>query len=180
MAKRKVGPKPIETYDHPDKERANNPPTGLVTAQGDPDMPEGDQVDPYLAGAAGSADGMTGKTAAPVKDLAHLSRPVIPTLEDIREILTPALEETGTLRAIVFGSHARSEAKEFSDLDLVIVAETEQNFPSRPRDFRAVKRAWNWAIDMIVYTPAEYEMMLSEGRGFVEMLETEGVVIYER
>ena len=40
MAKRKVGPKPIESYAHPDKERANNPPAGLVTAQGDPDMPE--------------------------------------------------------------------------------------------------------------------------------------------
>ena len=33
-------PKPIESYDHPDKERTNNPPAGLVTAQGDPDLPE--------------------------------------------------------------------------------------------------------------------------------------------
>ena len=40
MAKRKTGPKPIESYAHPDKERANNPPAGLVTAQGDPDLPE--------------------------------------------------------------------------------------------------------------------------------------------
>ena len=40
MAKRKVGPKPIESYAHPDKERTNNPPAGLVTAQGDPDLPE--------------------------------------------------------------------------------------------------------------------------------------------
>ena len=37
-----------------------------------------------------------------------ISRPKIPTLEDIREMLTPALEETGALRAIVFGSHAVS------------------------------------------------------------------------
>ena len=130
--------------------------------------------------AAARGEDMTNRTAAPVKDLEHVSRPVIPTLEDIREILTPALEETGALRAIVFGSHARSEAKEFSDLDLVIVAETETNFPSRPGDFRAVKRAWDWAMDLIVYTPAEYEMMLAKGRGFVIMLETEGVIIYER
>ena len=32
-------PKPIESYDHPDKERTNNPPAGLVTAEGDPDLP---------------------------------------------------------------------------------------------------------------------------------------------
>ena len=109
-----------------------------------------------------------------------IARPKIPTLEDIREILTPALEETTALRAIVFGSHARCEARWFSDLDLVIVADSEQNFVSRPSDFRIVKRAWGWAMDMIVYTPAEYEMMRSEGRHFIELLETEGAVIYER
>ena len=39
MAKRKAQPKPIESYAHPDKERTNNPPAGLVTAEGDPDLP---------------------------------------------------------------------------------------------------------------------------------------------
>ena len=34
--------KPIESYDHPDKERTNNPPAGLVTAEGDPDLPAKD------------------------------------------------------------------------------------------------------------------------------------------
>ena len=32
--------KPIESYAHTDKERTNNPPAGLVTAEGDPDLPE--------------------------------------------------------------------------------------------------------------------------------------------
>ena len=123
---------------------------------------------------------MTKATAAPAKYLEHVSRPVIPTLDDIRETLTPALEETGVLRAIVFGSHARSEAREFSDLDLVIVAESERGFVSRFKDFYPVITAWNWAMDLIVYTPAEYETMRSKGRGFAIMLETEGVVIYER
>ena len=35
-------PKPIESYDHPDKERTNNPPAGLVTAEGDPALPAKD------------------------------------------------------------------------------------------------------------------------------------------
>ena len=46
MAKGKTGPKPIESYAHPDKERANNPPAGLVTAQGDPDLPEAEYAHP--------------------------------------------------------------------------------------------------------------------------------------
>ena len=37
MAKPK---KPIESYSHTDKERTNNPPAGLVSAEGDPDLPE--------------------------------------------------------------------------------------------------------------------------------------------
>ena len=39
VAKRKAS-KPIESYAHTDKDRANNPPVGLVTAEGDPDLPE--------------------------------------------------------------------------------------------------------------------------------------------
>ena len=38
MVKRKPS-KPIESYAHTDKDRANNPPVGLVTAEGDPDLP---------------------------------------------------------------------------------------------------------------------------------------------
>ncbi len=38
MAKPKTT-KPIKSYTHSDKERTNNPPAGLVTAEGDPDLP---------------------------------------------------------------------------------------------------------------------------------------------
>ena len=37
---RKKPSKPIESYAHTDKERVNNPPVGLVTAEGDPDLPQ--------------------------------------------------------------------------------------------------------------------------------------------
>ena len=40
MAKRtrkKVTKKPIDSYDHQGKKRANNPPVGLVTPETDPD-----------------------------------------------------------------------------------------------------------------------------------------------
>lgn len=53
-------------------------------------------------------------------------RAEIPTLDDIREMLTPALRETGALRAIAFGSYARGEARHYSDLDLVIIASVEK------------------------------------------------------
>ena len=38
--------KPIESYAHTNKERTNNPPAGLVTSEGDPDLPEAEYAHP--------------------------------------------------------------------------------------------------------------------------------------
>ncbi len=35
--KKNTAKKPIESYDHQDKKRANNPPVGMVTPQTDPE-----------------------------------------------------------------------------------------------------------------------------------------------
>ena len=45
-----AGKKPIESYDHKDKKRANNPPVGLVTPDTDPDhgKKKNYEYDPYL------------------------------------------------------------------------------------------------------------------------------------
>ena len=50
MPRRKSPSKPIEQYDHADKERANNPPVGLVTPRSDPDRGEKRryEYDPHL------------------------------------------------------------------------------------------------------------------------------------
>ena len=50
MPRRKSPSKPIEQYDHADKERANNPPVGLVTPSSDPDRGEKRryEYDPHL------------------------------------------------------------------------------------------------------------------------------------
>ena len=45
MAKPKAT-KPIESYAHTNKERTNNPPAGLVTSEGDPDLPEAEYAHP--------------------------------------------------------------------------------------------------------------------------------------
>ena len=43
--------RPVESYDHRDKKRANNPPVGLVTPQTDPDAGQKKtyEFDPHLA-----------------------------------------------------------------------------------------------------------------------------------
>ena len=54
VTKKKVTKTPIESYDHRDKKRANNPPVGLVTPETDPDKGKkarcqyGPRLDPQL------------------------------------------------------------------------------------------------------------------------------------
>lgn len=61
----------------------------------------------------------------------------IQSLYQIRQTLTPILKHSNAKKAIVFGSYARGEADEYSDLDLIIVADTARSFFDRYRTSRA-------------------------------------------
>ena len=104
----------------------------------------------------------------------------VATLDEIRLILHPALADSLALRAIVFGSYARGDADRYSDLDLIIVAQTDKKFMRRGEDFEDVQAAWGRAMDMLVYTPEELEQLLREERGFIIKALEEGVTIYEK
>lgn len=82
-------------------------------------------------------------------------------------------------RIILFGSHARRDADEYSDLDLVVIKETEERFLDR------LKRVFDlidpdFALDILVYTPQEFARMVEEGNQFLERVLEEGVIIYEK
>jgi predicted nucleotidyltransferase len=84
------------------------------------------------------------------------------------------------LRVVVFGSFARGDTHEGSDLDLIVVKETDERF------FRRIGRVRDACADIaidvqpLVYTPAELEEMLASGNSFLETALAEGVVAYER
>jgi predicted nucleotidyltransferase len=101
---------------------------------------------------------------------------VIQDLVALKHRLAPHLRRARM--AIVFGSVARGEADEWSDLDLVIVAETSRPFLERYRDFEAIYEVWP-RLDLLVYTPSEFAHMREQGRPFIEHVLREGVVIHE-
>ena len=73
----------------------------------------------------------------------------------------------------MFGSIARGEADEWSDLDLVVVAETERTFFERHRDFGDLYEVWP-RLDLLVYTPAEFDRMVKEENPFLLRVLDEG------
>lgn len=105
-----------------------------------------------------------------------MSPAVIQDLEALRRRLAPHLGRTR--KAIVFGSVARGQADAWSDLDLVIVADTARPFLERYRDFEGIYDVWR-RLDLLIYTPEEFAQMEAQGRLFIEHVLREGVVIHE-
>jgi len=105
---------------------------------------------------------------------------------ELERFVEVASTEFGADRVIVFGSLARALGGEgggalgdWSDLDLVVVAETDRPFYERVK--RLIRRVEpRVGADVLVYTPSEWERMSSE-RPFVrEELLGRGRVVYER
>jgi predicted nucleotidyltransferase len=82
-------------------------------------------------------------------------------------------------KIILFGSYCTGQVKEWSDLDLVIVKETQAPFLDRTRQVLALLKP-RVGVDVLVYTPDEFER-LSRERAFVRQeIVGKGRVIYER
>src|SRR5712692_4738785 len=97
-------------------------------------------------------------------------------LGELRRRLAPHL--TRARKAIVFGSVARGEADAWSDLDLLIVADTTRPFFERFKDYAGLYDVWP-RLDLLIYTPEEFGQMVAEERPLVSRALEEGVVLHE-
>ena len=84
------------------------------------------------------------------------------------------------LRIVVFGSFARGDTHEGSDLDLIVVKETDEPFFRRIGRVRDAGCGLGLDVQPLVYTPTELDDMLASGNSFLETALAEGVVAYER
>lgn len=81
-------------------------------------------------------------------------------------------------KIILFGSYARGDWDDESDIDIIVVYRTEKKFMDRLEDLYV---SWNLprAVDILAYTPEEFEKMLNENF-FLQDAVKEGIIIYER
>lgn len=86
-------------------------------------------------------------------------------------------------RAFLFGSYARGRRDLFTDLDLLIVMNSPLDFVTRVADMYQYLAGSDNApigvdIDLLVYTPEEFQRNAS--RGFIRRALEEGELIYEK
>ena len=99
------------------------------------------------------------------------------SVEEIRKQLEPYFDERCVEKAIVFGSFARGTATRRSDIDVIIVMDTDKRFFERYDEFSDIGNCIEGLhIDILIYTPAEIESI--SDRHFIRGALKEGIVIY--
>ena len=83
-------------------------------------------------------------------------------------------------RVVLFGSHARGEANENSDVDLMIIADSNLPRFKRSRKLYTLLKPYPCAMDLLVYTPQEVEKGKRSPVTFISMILKEGKTLYVR
>ncbi len=100
----------------------------------------------------------------------------------IQEMRDKIVENYNPKKIILFGSYAYGNPTNDSDIDLLIIKDTDERRADR---FVKVKRMiynpnLNIPTSPLIYTPKELEERLEMGDDFVKEIITKGKVIYER
>lgn len=101
--------------------------------------------------------------------------------ETIQEMVTKIAKQFDPEKIILFGSYARGEATENSDVDLLVLME-----PVAPRGqrsapiIRMLAEAYVEPIDIVVRSPQGLEQWQDIPGSFAYQISKEGIVLYEK
>ena len=93
-------------------------------------------------------------------------------------ILLDTLKKYRPHKVILFGSAARGEADAQSDLDVIVIKDTQESFTER---LEAMAKLCPPGVhaDILVYTPEEIRAMVEEENPFIIQALREGKLVYE-
>ena len=105
-------------------------------------------------------------------------------LDDIKT----RLEKIEPFKIILFGSVAMGNSDEESDIDLIVVLDSEkisQNYEEKMFNKMLVRKAIRdiseeIPIDLLVYTKKEFEIIMNNKNSFFREIEMQGKVLYEK
>lgn len=102
------------------------------------------------------------------------------TDELLQEIVQRILSVGSPLKIALFGSRAHGNARQDSDLDLLIIEESELPRHKRAARYRRALVGMFPAKDIVVWTPSEIHEWRDVPNAFITSIIAEGRTLYER
>jgi len=113
------------------------------------------------------------------KSKIDISEPVV-TPELLKEISKNIVEHFHPQKIILFGSYAWGEPERDSDVDLLVIMESNKRPAHRSAEISMACRPRFLPMDIIVKTPTEVQYRLKINDPFLHRIIEQGKVLYER
>lgn len=109
----------------------------------------------------------------------HRTRARIPR-RAINAIVQRIVEKFDPERVILFGSYAYGKPHRYSDVDLLVVMDTQERPLAKQLEIARALSPHPFGLDILVYAPQEVTSRLGQGDYFLREIVTRGQVVYER
>ena len=101
-------------------------------------------------------------------------------LKNLSQIIEKLIKHYDPEKIILYGSYGTKSEMEDSDIDLLIIKDTDKRFVERQIEVEKILAEREVAIDVIVYTPQEIRYLFSIGSPFIEEVMEKGRLVYMR
>jgi predicted nucleotidyltransferase len=110
---------------------------------------------------------------------ARLEQATVP-MSAIQEIVDRIAEKFNPEKIILFGSYAYGAPRRGSDVDLLVVMETDKNVIEAAIDILNELPLRSFGLDVLVRTPADIAHRIAISDSFIKAIVTKGRILYER
>ena len=100
--------------------------------------------------------------------------------KSLRPAIQKIVRELSPDKIILFGSYAYGNPNPHSDVDLLIIMDTDQSHKERSWAVSRLLLPRPFPVDILVKTPKEVEEALESGDFFLREILSRGQVLYER
>ena len=105
------------------------------------------------------------------------------TIPDLDLLVDFVVSKYKPEKIILFGSYATKTEKINSDIDLLIIKETNKRFVERVIELVQLIRGrfgFKYPVEPLIYTPGEWNRAEEINSSFIRLVLSKGVVLYEK
>ncbi len=100
------------------------------------------------------------------------------SFNEIEDVATKIGRHINAEAVVLFGSYARSQPGRHSDVDLLVIAESDLPRQERSRELHLIFKPYPFPMDILVYTPKEVEKESEFELSFISTVLREGKKLY--